>query len=145
MELPFELIKYHKRLTKYNWKKGGLDMCNFEETYEKYITSSKCELCSKIFKNSKDRHMEHNNTTGKFRNIVCTKCNKLKSDNKIYSNNTSGYTGIHTHIDKKCKQGFTWEFRVNINGKSRFIKSSIDLDFLIKFADKWNLENNYHT
>jgi len=147
MELPFKLIKYHKSITKYDWKKKGLifNDTEFEAIYERYITSSKCELCSKTFKNTKDRHMEHNNTTGKFRNIVCTKCNKLKSDNKIPSNNTSGYKGISKHFDKKYKQGYRWRFSEHIDGKQQTIKSSTDLDFLIEFADKWKLENDYHT
>ena len=147
MELPFKLIKYHKSKTKSNWKKKDLifNDTEFEAIYEKYITSSKCELCSKTFKNTRDRHMEHDHTTGEFRNIVCTKCNQLKSDNKIYSNNKSGYTGIHKSFDKKYKQGYSWRFSVKIDGKQRTIKTSTDLDFLIEFADKWKLENNYHT
>jgi len=146
-DIPFILNKHHKSLTKSSWKNKGLIFNDneFEAIYEKYITSSKCELCSKTFKKSVDRHMEHEHKNGKFRNIVCNKCNQLKSDNKKYSSNTSGYAGIAKHIDKNCKQGFIWEFSVHINGKIRTIKSSINKDFLIEFADNWKLENNYHT
>ena len=146
-DIPFGLHKYHKIMTKYRWKKQGL-ICNdneFEAIYEKYITSRKCDICNKTFKNTRDRQMEHNHANGEFRNIVCNKCNCLKSDKKIPSNNTSGYTGISKCTNKECKVGFNWHFRVNINGKRRTIKTSTDLDFLIKYADKWKLENNYNT
>jgi len=147
-DLPFELRKNHKSKTKSNWKTySGLIFNDneFEAIYERYITSSKCELCSKTFLTTSDRHMEHDHTTGKFRNVVCTKCNQLKSDRKISINNKSGYTGIRKSIGKKYKQGFIWSFSVSIDGKVKKIKSSIDLDWLIKYADNWKLENNYHT
>ncbi len=143
-ELPFELNKLHKITSKSSWKKQGLNMDNFEEIYQDYIHSTNCDLCSKEFQSSRERHMEHDHQTGEFRNIVCCKCNVKKKD-RNQSNNTSGYIGINKSVDKKCKQGFTWRFEVYINNKKKCLKTCINLEKLIKFADKWKIENNYNT
>jgi len=147
MELPFKLDKYHKSRTIYRWKKNGLIATEeeFEEIYQKYIYATHCELCNKQFKTSKDRHMEHDHDIGKFRNIVCNKCNSLKADVKIQSNNTSGYKGISKQINLNFKQGFTWTFKVYVNGKRKAIKAMTDKEKLIAFAEKWKKDNNYNT
>ena len=41
------------------------------------------------------------------------------------------------------KQGFIWKFKVSIDGKLKFIKASKDKEFLIDFANKWKIDNNY--
>tara|TARA_R110001592_G_scaffold69878_2_gene214308 strand:+ start:49 stop:495 length:447 start_codon:yes stop_codon:yes gene_type:complete len=148
MSLPFELSKYHKTNTKYRWI-NQLELKEtdekIEEIYNKYIVATHCELCNKEFISRKDRHMEHCHESGRFRNIVCTRCNLLKHDNKLQSNNTSGYKGIFKTYGKTCKHGFYWKFEAYVNGKKKTIKSSVDFDKLVAFADKWKLENNYHT
>lgn len=144
-ELPFELKKKHKSKTKYGWKRYGLIMDNFEEIYKDYIHATHCDLCGKEFTKSIDRQMEHDHQTGEFRNIVCSSCNSLKKDRKQSANNTSGYVGIHKRKDKKMKQGFTWRFIAVVNNKNKTIKSCKDFDKLVKFADKWKKDNNYHT
>ncbi len=146
MDLPFELYKYHKRFTKYNWKRHGLITDNFEEIYERYIYCKECDLCGKVFPNTKDRHMEHCHETGEFRNIVCSSCNQRKSDVKIRTHNTSGYKHICKHKGKDYKQGFIWQFQVRIDGKRKTIKQSVNLDKLVEFRDKWFEEHpEYHT
>ena len=144
-ELPFELFKEHKSKTKYKWKQRGLIMDNFEEIYNKYIYATHCQLCNKQFKNRRDRHMEHDHQTGEFRNIVCCNCNHLKSDVKVRSHNINGYKNIHKQNSNRYKQGFTWQFYVNINGKRKSVKSCVNLDKLVKFAEQWKKDNNYHT
>ena len=143
-ELPFKLYNNHKTITRCLWKKLGLIMDNFEEIYNNYIIATHCDLCGLKFKNTRERQMDHCHETGQFRNIVCRSCNALKKDRK-QSNNTSGYKGISRQIDKRCKQGFRWRFQVNINGKLKAIKTSVNLEKLIKFAEKWKKDNNYHT
>tara|TARA_R110000824_G_scaffold9008_1_gene40716 strand:- start:39 stop:491 length:453 start_codon:yes stop_codon:yes gene_type:complete len=150
--MNFKLHKKHKGYTKARWKQGGLIWSSeeeFEEIYQRYFESTHCELCNKPYKNSKDRNMDHihliDNKFGWFRNIVCTSCNKLRSDNKIRSDNASGYIGIGKYITKNCKQGFIWNFRVTVNGKQKTIKSSIDFDKLVIFAEKWKIDNKYYT
>jgi hypothetical protein len=144
MELPFKLAKYHKTMTKASWKKLGLNMDNFEKIYQKYIYATHCELCNKQFKTSKDRQMEHDHNTKEFRNIVCNSCNALKAD-RFNINNTSGYKGIYKYKDLTCKQGYTWKFRAIINGKYISIKTSVNKEKLIAFAEQWKKDNNYHT
>ena len=146
------LHKHHKAKTKFSWKNNGLLWTSeeeFEEIYLRLITSIHCELCNKPYKSNRDRQMDHihliDNKFGWFRNIVCTSCNKLRSDNKIRSDNASGYIGIGKYITKNCKQGFIWNFRVTVNGKQKTIKSSIDFDKLVIFADKWKIDNKYNT
>jgi hypothetical protein len=148
MELPFKLRKGHKSYTKCHWKKRtGLKESDekIEELYNRYIIATHCELCNKQFKSSKDRQMEHDHETGKFRNITCNSCNMKKHDVKMLSNNTSGYKGISKRILKKYKQGFIWVFDAVINGRQKTIKCSTDLEFLKAFADQWKIDNNYNT
>ena len=144
-QLPFELKKNHKSITKGSWKKNGLNMDNFEHIYQEYIHTTHCQLCNKQFENTRERQMEHDHQTGKFRNIVCNSCNRRKADLKIHSNNSSGVRNIVKKKDTTCKQGFRWEFYVKINQKHTFIKSSVNLDKLVKFAEQWKKDNNYYT
>ena len=143
-QLPFELKPNHKAKTKRNWKRNGLITDKFEEIYKEYIYATNCDLCGKEFTNTRDRQMEHCHETGQFRNIVCNSCNLLKKDRK-QSNNTSGYKCISKQNDIKCKQGYNWRFQVKINGKQKTIKQSVNLEKLIKFAEQWKKDNNYHT
>jgi hypothetical protein len=145
MELPFELNDKHKSRTKARWKYNGLNMDNFEEIYSKYIVATHCELCNKKFPDTQDRSMDHNHATGEFRNIVCNRCNQLKEDVKISSDNTSGYKGITKQYDITYKQGYRWVFKANIDRKTKTIKSSVNKEKLIEFANKWKKDNNYHT
>ena len=147
-----KLYKKHKRYTKARWKHTGLIWTSqeeFEEIYERVITSTNCELCNKPYKSNLDRHMDHahhiDNKYGWFRNVVCNSCNHLRSDYKIPSDNTSGYRGISKEVRNDYKQGFAWVFQATINGKHKKIKSSVDFKYLKKFADQWKIDNNYNT
>ena len=138
MSLPFELRNHHKKDTKGQWKYKGLIMDNFEEIYQEYIYQTNCELCGKLFETSLDRQMEHNHTTGEFRNIVCARCNNWKFD-RLRKNDLSPY--IRKVNDKKCTQGFVYRFRVVRNKKYVINKSSIDLEVVETFRDKWIADN----
>ena len=144
--LPFELYKYHKSSTKSNWRKRGMIFNdNFDDIYQKYIYCRNCDLCNKEFKISLDRHLDHCHETGEIRNIVCRSCNCKRKDVKIQKNNNSGHKLICKDYNKIYKKGFIWSFQVNINGKRKAIKKSIDIDFLVKYRDNWIKENNYYT
>ena len=81
MELPFPLPNRHRWNTKSSWKCKGLVFENdlaFSIVYKRYIYARQCELCEKVFTKSKDRQMEHDHDTGKFRNVVCNQCNTTK-------------------------------------------------------------------
>ena len=152
MKMNSNLTKYHKKNTKCSWRRQGLILTSkeeFEEIYQRYITSTNCELCNKPYKSNKDRHMDHEHCIddkwGWFRNVVCTSCNQRRFDTKIPSDNKSGYVGISKKLDKTCNQGFIWRFLAIVNGKNKSIKSSVDYDYLKKFADKWKIDNKYNT
>ena len=83
MELP----KYHKSLTIYNWKRHGVIYHDFDELYEVYIKTMKCQHCNKEFPNNYDRCLDHDHETGKFRKIVCRGCNTRDR----YINHPNGY------------------------------------------------------
>jgi hypothetical protein len=149
-QLPFELHKEHKKFTKSNWKNQSkmiFTETEFEYWYNKIIYSTHCSLekCKKPFISSHDRHLDHDHKTRVIRDIICTKCNKKRKDNKIQSNNTSGFKNINKHYNKTCKQGFYWVFKINIKGKIKTIKTSVNKEKLIEFAEKWYIENNYFT
>ena len=146
------LHKRHKSWTKDRWKKYGLLWTSkeeFEEIYQRVISSTQCELCGKPYKSNQDREMDHvhyiDDHWGWFRNVLCTSCNGLRFDKKIPSHNTSGYIGISKHYGKTYKQGFIWDFRAKVEGKQKTIKKLVDFDKLVKFADQWKLDNNYNT
>tara|TARA_R110002096_G_scaffold13624_1_gene48044 strand:+ start:251 stop:703 length:453 start_codon:yes stop_codon:yes gene_type:complete len=147
-----KLHKYHKKQTKNRWKGWGLLWTSeeeFDEIYQRVITSTQCELCNKPFNSNQDKQMDHehciDNKWGWFRNVVCRSCNLLRSDKKIRSDNKSGYVGIHKHLNKAYKHGFIWEFEARLNGKQKTIKSSTNKEWLIDFATQWKIDNNYNT
>ena len=143
MELPFPLRKHHRAFTKGKWKSRGSIFENdlaFSIVYKRYIFARECELCQKTFTKLRDRQMEHDHDTGKFRNVVCQKCNGRKADNKIQRNNTSGCKGIYWRKDRN-----SWVFEAQINGKNKSIKHMKDLDELITFAEQWKIDNDYYT
>ena len=146
-----KLHKKHKTGTRYSWKKNGLILTSeeeFEEIYERYIASTHCELCDEPYKSTYDRQMDHchyiDDKYGWFRNVLCQSCNQLRSDRK-QANNNSGYIGICKMQSKDCIQGFRWVFKVEINRIQKPIKTSVNLEYLIKFATQWKLDNNYNT
>ena len=141
--------KYHKSRTIGSWRQQGLILTSKVEgieIYDRYINSTNCEKCGNKFKSTRDKHMDHSHDIhdkyGYFRNVLCSSCNHKRS--KIPSDNTSGYTNIYKKPNKNCKQGYRWTFTVQIDGKEKTIKTSINKKWLIKFAKKWKLENNYN-
>jgi hypothetical protein len=62
-----------------NWKRLGVISENFNELYEKYINTNNCEECNVelIYGmcGSNKKVLDHDHTTGKFRNILCHCCN----------------------------------------------------------------------
>ena len=62
-----------------NWKYIGVIHENFDELYELYIRTNECNVCKVQFKNTKDRCLDHDHDTGKFRQILCHSCNTRDS------------------------------------------------------------------
>ena len=92
--------KYHKSKTISHWKHYGVIYHDFDELYEIYIKTMNCTHCSKEFKNTRDRHLDHDHETGAFRKIVCNKCNTR--DNYLkYPNGTPTKQQSKKNRDKK--------------------------------------------
>jgi hypothetical protein len=95
--------------TIYNWKKRGL-IGNYDEIYDKYISTTHCELCNVILTDGKPirsntKEMNHNHLTGYFINIICHYCNS-KNDRQLIRNRKVGKTG-HKYILYR-KERNTW-------------------------------------
>ena len=114
-ELPFTLAKYHKSKTRNIWESRGMifvDDYHFWYVYNEYIYATHCDLCKKLFPNSRNRQLDHCYDTGDPRNVVCNRCNSLRKDNKIRSNNTTGERDIHKCKDKQYKTGYSFQIRI---------------------------------
>jgi flagellar biosynthesis GTPase FlhF len=67
-----------KRHTISNWKRQGLIYDDYDKLYDKYITSEFCENCEIKFEEKIGKYhrcMDHDHTTGVFRNFLCNYCN----------------------------------------------------------------------
>ena len=69
-----------KSLRIYKWKFRGVIHDDFNELYEKYINTEFCELCNVELtvdktKTKTTRCLDHDHTTGEFRNVICHSCN----------------------------------------------------------------------
>ena len=121
-----------------DWKRRGLIWTTQEEIdeiYNRYLNSKYCEIfvCSKEYKNSKDKHMDHDHQNGKygpFRNVLCKSCNS-----KMRDDNTSGIPNIYWN-----KQYKGWEYQIEINGQ-KHSKKSKDKDWLLEY--KKDYEQTY--
>lgn len=75
-----------KKALKCAWFKGSnpliCDDLEFEEIWKRYWNASHCEVCEIEFaprgKNNSFKCMDHDHKTGKFRNVVCVKCNNMR-------------------------------------------------------------------
>ncbi len=75
-----------------SWKRKGL-IDNYDKVYVKYLNTNNCEKCNISFDKVK-KCMDHNHTDGKFRNVLCNRCNSSMPDKKIQSNNKLGHKNI---------------------------------------------------
>ena len=83
-----EACKKSNKISK--WKYIGIILKEdetWDSIYRKYIECENCEQCNKVFKNSKNKHLDHCHTTGYIRNIVCCRCNVIRGfeDAKLFN------------------------------------------------------------
>ena len=68
----------HKELIIKQWKKYGIICDDYQLIYGIYMDTNNCDFCHKIFKNSLDRHLDHNHSITEsynIRGILCRECN----------------------------------------------------------------------
>jgi len=138
-ELPFELYKRHKYLTRHKWKRSGIifqDEEHFEYIYNEYIHATKCDLCNKLFPHSKNRHLDHCHQSGDVRNIVCCRCNRIRKDNKAIGSNT-GEEYIFKHKHTHSKLGYNFKIEIIRDGKHILSTSRNTLEKAIICRDEF--------
>ncbi len=127
-----------KSYTINNWKRRGLKD-DYEKIYDIVMNTSKCNLCDEIFDLDKNRCMDHDHKTGKFRQVLCRSCNVVyrKKRQSIQKTNTSGFINI-------CKEKNGWRFVREHNGVRyrKYFKSKIDcmcykIIFILKYKIKY--------
>ena len=139
--LPFALYKQHKSNSRAMWKRRGIKIHpdDFDYVYNEYITATHCDLCKKLYPNSKDRHIDHNHETGEVRNIVCNKCNSHKHDRKIYNN--TGHRYISRCVNSEYKLGYHFSVIIMRNGENICCTSRTTIEEAIKYRDEFLKEN----
>ena len=142
MALPFELRKYHKRKSKYDWEKRGMIFVGlFEEIYDIYIHCSECDKCKNKFKNSKDRKLDHCHLIKddfNVRGVICSSCN---SKNHQSWNTNTGRQLISKVKSKKYTQGFYFQIRKFWNDKLVICKSKTTLELAVEYRNKFVADN----
>ena len=63
-----------------NWKSIGVVSDDFDILYDKYINTTNCEECNieltvDRYTTLTTRCLDHDHTTGLFRNVLCNRCN----------------------------------------------------------------------
>ena len=106
--------------TLYNWKKRSL-LGDYDKIYDKYISTTNCELCNVILTDGKTissttREMNHNHLTGYFINIICHRCNS-QNDRQLIRNRKSGDSG-HKYILYRRDRN-TWLYKRQSHYKCR--------------------------
>ena len=139
MTLPFELPKDHKSSKKKYWKWVGVNMDNFDEFYNRYIHSSQCELCNKIYDKNSNRCLDHCHTTGKFRNVVCRTCNLNLRKQKFNTNTGEQY--ISKAKNKTSKTGYCFNIKIQRNKTKLVDTTRSTLEAAILFRDNFIKEN----
>ena len=112
-------MNQHKIKLKSKWKCRGLIVDNYDRIYDIWINTTNCNTCNTEL-DINNKCMDHSHSTGKFRGIVCRKCNKNMLDIK-HKNNTSGHKNIYR--DKKA-----FVYRKDYYGKryNKSFKNKID-------------------
>tara|TARA_R110000823_G_scaffold84884_6_gene190931 strand:+ start:645 stop:1334 length:690 start_codon:yes stop_codon:yes gene_type:complete len=107
------------------WIRNGL-LDDYDMVWDRYCNTEFCDDCGvKLIHEgnccNERKCMDHCHETGKFRNILCHKCNHAEH-RKIYKNRKKGTFGIHKKTNRKGVVTYSYK----LGGKRRGFKSKID-------------------
>ena len=74
-------LQHYKTHTISNWRARGVietDQYTFDDLFEAYLYCSECEVCNKTFETRNDKCLDHDHSTGVFRDVVCQRCNAIR-------------------------------------------------------------------
>ena len=66
-----------KTFTISSWKRFGLVHEDLDALYETYLQTESCNVCKKVFGDTFERCLDHDHTTGLFRQVLCRNCNNM--------------------------------------------------------------------
>ena len=124
----------HKYHTIYNWKSYGIkfyDEADEDYIYDYYINTTNCENCNKVFKNTKDRQLDHCHLQYTIRGIICNTCNCRVIEK---------CAKLKQRTDPSCTS-ILWEFSVKRDGKIVVDKKSTNKEYLEEWRLNW-IDNN---
>tara|TARA_R110000744_G_scaffold30667_1_gene72447 strand:- start:2051 stop:2437 length:387 start_codon:yes stop_codon:yes gene_type:complete len=64
-----------------SWRSQGMKLREGEDwisIYIHYNITDECELCGIKFKNSKNKHLDHDHDSGFVRDVLCARCNIIR-------------------------------------------------------------------
>ena len=130
--MPTLLKKKQNRINQ--WIFRGLNESReyIEQIYEEYLSSEECQLCGEVYSIKNNKNMDHCHETGKFRNIVCKRCNKWKLGNKAKY--------IFKEYKKK-EDKYVFRIQVVRNGKRVICKERNNYEKALEVLNQFILDN----
>ena len=128
--------KYNRFIKEYKNKKGYNTIClckdNKKKTFLVHRLLGKAFIPNPLNK----KCIDHINQIRDDNRLINLRWATVSENNQNKINNVEDLY-ISKKINKECKQGFNWVFRLNIDGKNKTIKTSVDKEKLIKFRDDY--------
>jgi hypothetical protein len=125
----------HSKHTIRTWKRNGLILREgetYEMIYDKVYYTKNCEICKIVLGNGRKnegRCMDHDHSSGYFRQVLCRNCN-ASYDRKIQVNNKTGHRWICPQIKKTPHNIYVYLYYQR-NG---FKRKSGELTLLIAYS-----------
>ena len=130
-----------KKKRKADWKDQGIIIKNFDEFYEKFLSTTHCEICKKkLTVDKKTTHstrvVDHDHAITDKENVRYICCHACNSNDR--SDNTSGIPNIYYHKQNEC-----WRFQKRIQGK-KYSKSGFKtIEEAIEYKAKFMKERSF--